>query len=205
VARLEAAQSGLTDRSVVCAGVVRPMLRRLARIQGRAVFTRNIIKGPGLRRGAAFQVALKTPVSYSVGRCRTIGAAQCVIAEARPIESGGKHYLHARLGGSGNETLERTLRVKRSARLGDLSQRVTIAPVHFFVLNLPIPERHDLKGKLAELELEPAATPCPDDESIRLNLDARGGVHVLLFDKETTQIESLQPGFHLRMALEALS
>src|SRR5205814_7829413 len=48
------------------------------------------------------------------------------IAEARPIEVGGRRFLHARVGASGNEPQERTLRVKGLPELGDLSEKVTI-------------------------------------------------------------------------------
>ncbi|NBV25361.1 MAG: hypothetical protein EBS05_26040, partial [Proteobacteria bacterium] len=52
----------------------------------------------------------------------------------------------------------------------------------------------------AELLLEPRDA-LPDDDQYWLNLDARPSVRVLLVEPETTQIEALQPGYHLRVAL----
>ena len=97
------------------------------------------------------------------------------------------------------------MRVKQLAGLGDVFQKVTLAPGTFAEVSLPVPADYDTTGKVAELVLEPRDA-LPDDDQFWLNLDARAAaVRVLLLEPETTQIEALQPGFHLRMALEVLS
>jgi hypothetical protein len=137
---------------------------------------------------------LKVPVSVKVIDVGPSAPRNAWIADARPIESGGKHFLHARLGASGNEPLERTVRVKRLPGLGDLSQKVKITPGTFAVVNLPLPDDYDIEDKIAELVVEPRDA-LPDDDQFWLNLDARGGMHVLLIESQNTQIESLRPGF----------
>jgi len=204
--RLEAAEAGLGDTDLSSAlAVIRRMLAA-PRPNARAelVFITDNHQGSWLQGEiAAFEEGLTVPVSVRVIDVGPSAARNAWIADARPIEVGGKHFLHARLGASGNEPQERTLRVKRLPGLGDVSQKVTIAPGAFAEANLPIPTDYDIEGKIAELVLEPRDA-LPDDDQFWLNLDTRGGLHVLLLEPESTQIESLQPGFHLRKALEVL-
>ena len=206
VARLEAAEAGLSDTNLSSAlAVIRPMIETpRANARAEIYFITDNHQGAWAQGAvAAFQEGLKVPVSVKVIDVGPSAPRNAWIAEARPIESGGKHFLHARLGASGNEPMERTLRVKRLPGLGDLSHKVKITPGTFASVNLPIPDDYDIEDKVAELVIEPRDA-LPDDDQFWLNLDARGGVHVLLIESETTQIETLQPGFHLRMALEAL-
>jgi len=207
VARLEAAGAGLSDTDLSSAlAVIRPMLAApRPNTRAEMIFITDNHQGAWSQGAvAAFQDGLKVPVTVRVIDVGPSAPRNAWIADARPIESGGKHYLHARLGASGNEPLERTLRVKRLPGLGDVSQKVKIAPGTFADVDLPIPAEYDIEGKIAELVLEPRDA-LPDDDQFWLNLDARGGVRLLLLEPESTQIETLQPGFHLRMALEALS
>ncbi len=206
VARLEAAEAGLSDTDLSSAlAVIHPMLESpRANAKAELHFITDNHQGAWAQGAvAAFQEGLKMPVSVRVIDVGPSAPRNAWIADARPVESGGKHFLHARLGASGNEPMERTLRVKRLPGLDELSQKVTINPGTFAVVNLPLPDDYDIEDKIAELVVEPRDA-LPDDDQFWLNLDTRGGVHVLLLEPETTQIASLQPGFHLRMALEAL-
>lgn len=206
VARLEAAEAGLADTDLSSAlPVIQPMLEApRANAKAELYFITDNHQGAWSQGAvAAFREGLKMPVSVKVIDVGPSAPRNAWIADARPIESGGKHFLHARLGASGNEPLERTVRVKRLPGLGDLSQKVTITPGTFAAVNLPLPEDYDIEDKIAELVVEPRDA-LPDDDQFWLNLDARGGMHVLLIESQNTQIESLRPGFHLRMALEAL-
>jgi hypothetical protein len=206
VARLEAAQASLSDTDLSSAlAVIRPMLASPhPDSQAELIFITDNYQGAWSQGTiAAFREGLQTPVTVRVIDVGPSAPRNAWIAEARPIESAGKHFLHARLGASGSEPLERTLRVKHLPGLGDLAQKVTIKPGTFTEVNLPIPAEYDAEGKIAELVLEPRDA-LPDDDEYWLNLDTRGGVRLLLLEPEDTQIASLQPGFPLRMALEAL-
>lgn len=207
VARLEAARAGLGDTDLSSAlAVIRPMLAApRPNTRTELIFLTDHHQGVWSQGAvASFSDGLKIPVSVKVIDVGPSAPRNAWIADARPVEAGGRRFLHARLGASGNEPLERTVRVKQLAGLGDVSQKVTIPPGSFAEVNLPLPDDYDLQGKLAELVLEPRDA-LPDDDQFWLNLDARASVRVLLLEPDSTQIESLQPGFPLRMALAALS
>lgn len=208
VARLEAARAGLGDTDLSSAlAVIRPMLAApRPNTRAEVLFLTDNHQGSWSQGAVAgFLEGLPVPVSVQVVDVGPSAPRNAWIADARPIESDGKRYLHARIGASGNERQERTVRVKQLAGLGDLSQKVTLAPGAFAEVNLLIPADYDIAGKVAELVLEPRDA-LPDDDQFWLNLDARAAaVRVLLLEPETTQIETLQPGHHLRMALEVLS
>ncbi len=206
VARLEAARTGLGDTDLSSAlAVIRPMLaapRPNARVE--LIFITDNHQGAWSQGAIAeFTAGVKMPVSVRVMDVGPSAPRNAWIADVRPVEVGGKHFLHARLGASGNEPQERTLRLKKPSGLGDIAQKVTIAPGTFAEVSLPIPADFDFAGKIAELVLEPRDA-LPDDDIFWVNPDARGGVRVLLLEPESTQIESLQPGFHLRAALDVL-
>ncbi len=207
VARLEAARTGLGDTDLSSAlDVLRPMLATpRPNTHAELFFLTDNHQGSWSQGAVAgFLENLPVPVSVQVVDVGPSAPRNAWIADARPIESDGKRYLHARIGASGNEPQERTVRVKQLAGLGDLSQKVTLAPGSFAEVNLPVPADYDLDGKVAELVLEPRDA-LPDDDQFWLNLDTHAAaVRVLLLEPETTQIEALQPGFHLRMALEVL-
>jgi hypothetical protein len=206
VARLEAAQATLSDTDLSSAlAVIRPMLGEpRPDTKAELLFITDNHQGAWSQGAvAAFQEGLKIPVSARVIDVGPSAPRNAWIAEVRPIESLGKRFLHARVGASGNEPQERTIRVKHLAGAGDTSQKVTIAPGTFAEVNLPISAEHEVEGKTAELVLEPRDS-LPDDDQYWLNLDEHHGARVLLLETETTQIASLQPGYHLRIALEAL-
>jgi hypothetical protein len=206
VARLEAAQATLSDTDLSSAlAVIRPMLASpRADTKAELVFITDNNQGAWSQGAVAtFQDGLKIPTAVRVIDVGPSAPRNAWIAEVRPIESLGKQYLQARIGASGNEPQERTIRVKHLGGAGDSSQKVTIAPGTFAEVNLPISADHEVEGKTAELVLEPRDA-LPEDDQYWLNLDEHHGARVLLLETETTQIASLQPGFPLRMALETL-
>lgn len=206
VARLEAARTGLGDTDLSSAlAVIRPMLaapREGARAE--LIFLTDNHQGAWSQGAvAAFTEGLKMPVSVRVIDIGPSAPRNAWIADVRAVEFDGKHFLHARLGASGHEPQERTLRVKKPADLGKIEQKVTIASGTFAEVSLPVPADFDFTGKIAELVLEPRDA-LPDDDVFWVHLDASGGVRVLLLESQSTQIESLQPGYHLRAALDVL-
>jgi hypothetical protein len=203
VARLEAARAGLADTDLTSAlGVIRPMLvnpRPNARAE--VVFITDNPQGGWAQGGiAAFTDGLTLPVTVKVFDVSPSAPRNAWIAGARLVEAGGRSLLQVRVGSSGNEAQERTVRVKQLPGLGNVWQKFALAPGAFAEVNLPVPADYDFSGKVAELVLEPRDA-LPDDDQFWLNLDARAAVRVLMVEPETTQVESLQPGHHLRAAL----
>ncbi len=206
LARLEAAKAGLSDTDLTSAlAVIRPMLAasRPNTIAELVFITDNHQGSWSQASVVAFNEGLKIPVTVKVIDVGPSAPHNAWIAVANPIEDAARRFLHVRLGASGNEPQERTVSVKRLPGLGDITQKVTITPGAFTEINLPLPAGYDLQGKIAELLIEPHDA-LPDDDQFWLNLDTRASVRVLLLEPQGTQIETLQPGFHLRMALGVL-
>ena len=206
VARLEAARTGLSDTDLSSAlAVIRPMLAApRPNTQTELIFITDNHQGAWSQGAiATFTDGLKVTASVRVIDVGPSAPRNAWIADARPIEAGNKRFLHVRIGASGNEPQERTLSVKRLPGFGEVSQKVTVAPGSFAEVNLPVPTDYDIQGKIAELVIEPRDA-LPDDDQFWLNLDARGSVRLLLLEPESTQIETLQPAFHLRKAVEVL-
>ena len=178
VARLEAARAGLGETELSSAlAAIRPMLAT-PRPNARAelIFITDSHQGAWSQGAIAeFTAGVKMPVSVRVTDVGPSAPRNAWIADVRPVEVGGKHFLHARLGASGNEPQERTLRVKKPSGLGTIEQKVTIAPGTFAEASLPMPADFDFAGKIAELVLEPRDA-LPDDDIFWINLDARSGV-----------------------------
>lgn len=206
LAPLEAAAAGLgeTDLSSALA-VIRPMLSA-PRPGSRAelIFITDHQQGAWSQGAvAAFQEGLPLPATVRVIDVGAPAARNAWIADARVAEIAGKKFLQVRVGASGNEPLERTLKVTQPPELGALVQKATIAPSGLGDLTLPLPADFNSTGKLAELVLEPRDA-LPEDDHFWLNLDERGAARVLLLEPASTLPETLQPGFHLRTALAAL-
>src|SRR4051794_27177802 len=127
VARLEAAQTTLSDTDLSSAlAVIRPMLASpRPDTKAELVFLTDNHQGAWSQGAVAtFQEGLKIPTSVRVIDVGPSAPRNAWIAEVRPIESLGKHFLHARIGASGNEPQERTIRVKHLGGAGDSSQKV---------------------------------------------------------------------------------
>ena len=149
-----------------------------------------------------FTADLKLPLSVHVVDVGPLAPGNAWIADVRTVEVGGRPFLRARLGASGAEPLERTLLLKKPNAQGESSRAVTLPPGALTEVDLPLPSVSDSTFPLAELALEPRDA-LPEDDLFWLPLGATGP-RVLMLEPLTTQIESLQPGFHVRAALEAL-
>lgn len=126
------------------------------------------------------------------------------IAGARMIEQGMRRYIRVQVGLIGAETQERSVRLTGLPGLAEQSQTVSLSPGRFGVVGFELPTGYELKGKVARLELVPGDDLAADDVHW-LNLDVTGAVQVVVVESQSTQIEELQSGFHLRTGLEALS
>ena len=133
-------------------------------------------------------------------------AANAWIAGARLLQSreGGGRLVRVQLGAVGPGPQARTLRLGGLTGLPDQTRPVTIEPDKPSRVDFDLPATYSLQGRIARLSLEPADSLASDDEYL-LNLDAQGGLNVLVVEGDTTQIEPLRPGFHLKAAVGALA
>jgi hypothetical protein len=155
---------------------------------------------------AAFQKGLGLPVATHVIDVGIASPQNAWIADARLADFGGpaRRVIRIQAGCVGDEGQQRTLRVTRLPGVPEFSQKVDLLPGQLVKVECELPENYDIRGKVAQIQLEPKDA-LPDDDIYWLSLDARGMVRILVIEAESTQADSLQSGFHLRTALEALS
>ena len=127
------------------------------------------------------------------------------IADAQTIKHDeDRRKVRVQLGAVGDEVQERTVRLSRVSGLPELTQKVSVQPGRLATVEFDIPAALELAGKVAQVSIEPGDA-LPSDDVSWLPLDARGVLEVLVIEPDSTQIAELQPGYHLRTALEALS
>ena len=124
-------------------------------------------------------------------------------AEFNQIEQPLRRTIRTRIGVVGDQVQERTVRL-RVPGMADITKKTALHAGHIATVEFEIPPALDLKAKVATLALEPNDA-LPSDDSYWLNFTRRGTLNVLVVESEATQVPELQPGFHLRTALEALS
>jgi hypothetical protein len=149
-----------------------------------------------------FMMGCAVPISVHVLDVGPTTPGNAWIAEARPVETSGRKSLRVRMGASGVDPVERTLRLRKPAALNSAAQTVTLVPGAIAEIHLPLPSDLDASQIVAELALEPPDA-LPEDDVFHAPLSAPGP-RILMLEPLTTQIESLQPGYHLRAALEVL-
>lgn len=128
------------------------------------------------------------------------------IADARLIkaDAGQERKIAVRLSAVGHEATARTIRLTGLPGLPDQAERVQIPPGNAVEVVFKIPNAYDLNNKAARIDLDPR-DGLADDDSYWLNLDSTAAARALIVEPESAQAGELHPGFHLRMALEALS
>ncbi|MEO8205632.1 MAG: BatA and WFA domain-containing protein [Chthoniobacterales bacterium] len=154
---------------------------------------------------STFLDRLKVPVRVHLIHVGVSAPQNAWIVDARLIETTNppKRTIRVQVSCVGDEEQQRTIRITRLPGLPNLSEKVKLSPGRLSQVEIVIPTNYDMKGKVAQIELDPKDS-LPSDDQFWLNLDARGLTRVLLIEPESTQVAALQPGLHLRMALEAL-
>ena len=128
------------------------------------------------------------------------------IADCRLIERQAPRHRSVRvqLGAVGQEAHRRTVRLMGLPGLPDQQREAQVEPGGLQQLYFELPPEYELSGKVARISIEPP-DGLPSDDTYWLNLDSTAATRVLIIEPEVTQVAELQPGFHLRAALEALS
>lgn len=135
------------------------------------------------------------------------GAQNAWIASAKLLEVGtgnfAKRYIRVQASCIGDASQKRTLRLTGVAGQPERSQPLTLEPGRLTSADFELPISLDLRGQVANLQLDPEDDLASDDRWF-LNLDPRGSVRVLVIEPESNRPETLRPAFHLRTALAAL-
>jgi len=153
---------------------------------------------------ARFDEAIERPIRVNIVDVGMEVAANAWIAEARIVRTGEAPRIRVQLGAAGPTPLTRTVRRLAIDGLPEDVKPVDITPGRATVIEFDLPKNFDLRGKVAEIQIEPSDGLASDDR-YWVNLDRSGAMKVLVIEPETTQVVELQPGFHLRTALGALA
>ena len=120
------------------------------------------------------------------------------------VTAPGTHpVIRAQVRTAGHETHRRTVRLGGLPGFADQSTTVEVVPGTPAWTEFEVPRDYDLDGKVARLTLEPS-DGLPGDDVYWLNLDAGAAITVLVIEPQSTAVAELQPGFHLRTAIQAL-
>jgi hypothetical protein len=124
-------------------------------------------------------------------------------AEFSQSEQPLRRAVHVQVGAIGDQAQERQLRL-RTAGMPEQTRKIAVQAGRTVAADFEIPPTLELRNRVAQITLEPPDALASDD-IYWLNFNAREALRILVIEPEITQIPELQPGFHLRTALEALS
>lgn len=135
------------------------------------------------------------------------GPQNAWIATAKLVDAGSgdsaRRLIRVQASCVGDASQKRVLRLVGVAGQPERTQPLTLEPGRLASVDFELPESLDLRGQIAELQLDPEDNLASDDRWF-LNLDPRGVLRVLVVEPEGNEPETLRPAFHLRTALAAL-
>lgn len=155
---------------------------------------------------ARFLEKVALPVRVHVVNVGTDHPRNAWIAAAEFVKSDipSQPSIRVQLAAVGDNGQVRTLRLAHIAGMPEMTRKVTLKAGAPQQVEFELPAALNLKGQIALLSLEPRDA-LESDDRYWVNLDWRGYTRILVIENEATQIPELQPGFHLRTALEALA
>lgn len=208
LAALKAAEATSSDTDLTSSlQVIRPMLaRRRPGTTGEIYFiTDNHQRAWRQGEIAGFLKDLDAQVKVKVIDVGVNAAQNAWIADAELIPIGeGRRLIRVKVGGVGDASQERTVKLTGLAGLAELSTKVKVQPRGLVQADIELPAGYSLTGKVARISLDPPDA-LPSDDDFFLNLDSHAQVKVLLVEAESSQTESLRPGLYIAKALEALA
>lgn len=148
----------------------------------------------------AFVAATERPVQVQIVQVGVMSPRNAWIADAqvRPGGTEGQTTVAVDIACSGEGDQRRQLHI------GDSSEPVDLKPGGSRRVTFSIPSIDDPKKGIIEIRLEPPDS-LPEDDVIHVDLSSGGGLRVLLVEQATSRVPSLRPGFHVKVAMEALS
>jgi hypothetical protein len=106
--------------------------------------------------------------------------------------------------GSSGLTEERSVRLVGVPSLENRPQKISLDPTRATTITFELPAGFDVRGKVAQVVLEPA-DGLPDDDRRFVPLEPEPALRVLVIEGPTAAGAAASPGFALRTAVEALS
>ena len=148
----------------------------------------------------AFVTAAKRPLQVQIVQVGVMSPRNAWIADAqvRPGEAEGQTIVTVDIACSGEGDQ------RRQVHIGDSSEPVDLKPGGSRRVTFSIPSIDDPKNEIIEIRLEPPDS-LPEDDVMHVDLSSGGGLRVLLVEQATSRVPSLRPGFHMNVAMEALS
>ncbi|MAE61157.1 MAG: hypothetical protein CMJ49_07355 [Planctomycetaceae bacterium] len=147
-------------------------------------------------------------IDISSSRPTNAWIADAHIADATLADPGpnlnNTRTIHVIVRAASDEPSRRTLTLTDLPGVPPTSAPVTVQPDGSTIARFSIPANAVRPGAVAKLQLSPNDA-LSDDDVFWLNLDNSAALSVLVIEPNVTQIKQLQPGHHLRTALDALS
>ncbi|MCE9592299.1 MAG: BatA domain-containing protein [Planctomycetes bacterium] len=209
LAKLRTVQAGLTDADLTATlRVIPPMIGTHRPDSNVELYFLTDHRATKWRQGdiAAFEQKIGQPVRVRVIDVGADMMRNAWVSSARFIETdnGRRRTIRVQVGAAGDETTDRTVRLSRLPGLPEQTAAIKARPGQITQAEFQLPPDYDLRDKIGQVTIEPADR-LPSDDTAWVDLDARGATRVLLIEPPSTQIEELQPGYHLRAALDALA
>lgn len=209
LARLRTVKAGVTDADLTAALRVIPAMIGTRRPDSNVeLYVLTDHRATKWRQGdiARFMSKIGVPVRVHAVDVGADLLRNAWVASARYVEidNGTRGVVRVQVGAAGDEGSDRTVRLTRLPGLPEQSREIKVRPGQITQIDFPLPRDYDLRDKIGEVTLEPADRLASDDTAWA-DLDTRGATRVLVIEPDTTQIEELQPGYHIRTALDALT
>jgi Aerotolerance regulator N-terminal/von Willebrand factor type A domain len=202
--QLQAVEAGATDTRLGSAlTVLRPLLAHPREGADVEVYFVTDLPRQGWSQPevADFVRDLPDNVHVQMVNVGVAGASNGWVSSARLVVSEGRQVLRVELGACGKEARERTVRVL-GLPPGERTVNVKkLEPGQVTAVEFEVPPGSDLKGKIAQVRLEPPDA-LPGDDELFVNLDSAGSRSVLFIEGAGPNGER-QPRLHLRDAVEA--
>lgn len=178
-----------------------------------SIVTDNTLSGWSQIAVRRFADEVERPIGVRVVDVSPARPANAWIADARLGETAAAgtgasgqntRVIRATIRAVRDEATARTVTLTNLPGLPELSMPVAMQPGASAVAEFAVPADAVGPGLVAKLELTPHDA-LSDDDVYWLNLDAAAALRVLVIEPDATQVKQLQPGYHLRTALESLS
>lgn len=202
--RSSSVESRLTDSLPLIPSLITP--RRPGQVLDVYLFTANFSAAWSRSELARFLEEAAPPVRVHVVNAGPERPQNAWIREARleTAERPLRRAIVVSVASVGDAVKERTIRLTGLPGLPDMTRVVSPGAGRLAEAVFELPASLEPEGKVAQIALEPS-DELPHDDRWWLPLAPRDALAVLVIEPETTRIPELQPGYHLRTALEALS
>ena len=153
---------------------------------------------------AAFLRGVDSKVNVKIVDVGIHGARNAWIADARLLTGPRSKIVRAQIGWVGEQTQKLQVKLARVRGMAEQTKTVDLMAGRLAQLDFELPLDLDTRGQVGLLKIEPPDA-LPSDDEMYVPLDYFGTLNVLVIEGPSEADEQQKPGFHLRMALQALS